>query len=140
MPLFGEKQDRTADDQAARAKLEWAESLPPADLAAELMSVAFRSSGDRDIRQMIDRLLSPKFDELQSRRGVKRAVGSTKELERTVLEAIQLLEHSELILCAQIHITGYDHEHHWRATRLGLEVGDIGKDVVRQRIKDRTGL
>ena len=84
MPLFGEKQDPTADDQGARAKLEWAESLLPADLAAELMSVAFRRSGDRDIRQMIDRLLSPKFNELQSRRGVKRAVGSTKELERTV--------------------------------------------------------
>ena len=139
MPLFGEKQDRTADDQAARAKLHWADSVPPADLAAELMSVAFRGSSDLSMEELIGRLLVPRRHDMQSRRDVKRAVGSTKELERAVLEAIQLLEHSELILCAQRHVTGYDHQHHWRATRLGLETMDNGKDLVRQRIKDRTG-
>jgi hypothetical protein len=35
---------------------------------------------------------------------------------------------------------GASEQHHWRATRLGLEAADNGKDVVRQRIKDRTGL
>jgi hypothetical protein len=56
------------------------------------------------------------------------------------LEALQLLEHFELVLTAPIDVTGYAHKHRWRATRLGSETMDGGKDVVRQRIKDRTGL
>ena len=139
MPLFGEKQDHSADDQAARAKVEWACSAPVADLAAELVS-AFRSRRDRDMRDLVNWLLFPRRPELQNTRDVKRVVGSTEELERDLLEAIQLLEHAELILGVENHVTGYDHRHRWRATRLGLEAVNNGKDVVRQRIKDRTGL
>jgi hypothetical protein len=105
MPLFGDKQDHTADDQAARTRLEWAEGAPPPDLAAELMDVAFRDSGDyRDmaVKELIEWLLFPGRPELNTK-DVKRAVGSTGELERAVLEAIQLLEHAELILGVQIN-------------------------------------
>jgi hypothetical protein len=37
MPMFREKGDRTAEDQAARAMRDWAVGAPPAELAVELM-------------------------------------------------------------------------------------------------------
>gem|GEM_PF-5061096 len=54
-----------------------------------------------------------------------------------ILEAVQLLEHAELILIADI--TDYG-DRYWSATRFGLATLAEGKDAVRQRIKDRTGL
>jgi hypothetical protein len=100
MPLFGERQDHAADDQAARTRLEWAEGAPPADIAAELTDVVLRESGDyRDMaaKELIEWLLFPGRPELNTK-DVKRAVGSADELERAVSEAIQPLEHAELIL------------------------------------------
>ncbi len=53
-----------------------------------------------------------------------------------ILEAVQLLEHAELILIADIR----EGSRNWHATRFGLATLAEGKDAVRQRIKDRTGL
>ncbi|UGT90647.1 hypothetical protein [Mycobacterium ostraviense] len=52
-----------------------------------------------------------------------------------MLEAIQLLEHSELIVVRWI----INNEFRWSATRLGLATLAEGKAAVRRRIKDRTG-
>jgi hypothetical protein len=49
-------------------------------------------------------------------------------------EAMQLLEHSEMIFKMA------SEQECWRATRLGSATFAAGKDAVRQRIKDRTGL
>ena len=54
-----------------------------------------------------------------------------------ILEAVQLLEHAELILISDITDSGTGF---WSATRFGLATLAGGKDAVRQRIKDRTGL
>ena len=51
------------------------------------------------------------------------------------MEAIQLLEHSELV-----YVRVVSDERRWSATRLGLATLADGKDAVRQRIRDRTGL
>jgi hypothetical protein len=112
-----------------------------AELAAEIMWVAFhdRSDCDMSIKELIEWLLFPESPESNAR-DVKRVVGSTDELQWAVWEALQLLEHSELVVTAPIDVTGFDHKHRWRATRLGSVTMDCGKDVVRRRIKDRTGL
>jgi hypothetical protein len=54
-----------------------------------------------------------------------------------ILEAVQLLGHAELIMLADVTDSGASH---WSATRFGLATLAEGKDAVRQRIKDRTGL
>lgn len=59
----------------------------------------------------------------------------TRTGEEPLLEAIHLLEHSELVLIRSVSDT-----HKWTATRLGLATVSSGKAAVRQRIKDRTGL
>jgi hypothetical protein len=56
-------------------------------------------------------------------------------LEAPVREALQVLEHAELV-----YITVREESaDNWRATRLGLEALRGGYEVVRQRIKERTG-
>jgi len=67
-------------------------------------------------------------------RGRNYADDSNKELWRSVQEALQLLANSELILSSGGDIF------YWRATRLGVATRANGKDAVRQRIKDQTGL
>jgi hypothetical protein len=52
------------------------------------------------------------------------------------LEAVQLLEHSELVYVRFVA----DNDFRWSATRLGLTTLARGKAAVRQRITDRTGL
>jgi hypothetical protein len=55
-----------------------------------------------------------------------------------ILEAVQLLEHSELLYVRLI--TDYGSDRGWCATRLGMATLVEGKAAVRERIKDRTGL
>jgi hypothetical protein len=57
---------------------------------------------------------------------------------KPIMEAVQLLEHAELVYVSSP--TGGDRVFKWSATRLGLATLANGKDAVRQRIKDRTGL
>jgi hypothetical protein len=53
-----------------------------------------------------------------------------------ILEAVQLLEHAELVYISEISDYGY---RSWNATRFGSATLAAGADAVRQRIKDRTG-
>ena len=57
-----------------------------------------------------------------------------------LLEAVQLLQHAELIVNTYTPDTSYiQDEPTWSATRLGLAALASGKAMVTQRIKDRTG-
>jgi hypothetical protein len=55
-----------------------------------------------------------------------------------ILEAMQLLEHAELVCVAWWGEGSPQPE--WRATRSGFASLASGKTAVRPRIKDRTGL
>jgi hypothetical protein len=61
-----------------------------------------------------------------------------RALNGPILDAMQLLEHAELIRVAWWGESSANAE--WSATRLGLATFVRGKGAVRQRIKDRTGL
>jgi hypothetical protein len=92
MPMFGGQSDRTAADQAARAVFDWAIHLPPGDLAAELMT-AFGAEKGRYLSNfgLVNGLLPsvpPKW---------VWDMPLSAELAGLVNEAVQLLEHAELI-------------------------------------------
>jgi hypothetical protein len=55
-------------------------------------------------------------------------------------EAVQLLEHAELVYLYLMREFTTGGNGGWSATQLGLATLAKGKDAVRQRIKDRTGL
>jgi hypothetical protein len=57
-----------------------------------------------------------------------------EKLLAAVAEALQVLEHAELVQSRKSSEGGF----HWSATRLGTEA--IASGDVRERIKDRTGL
>ena len=129
MRLF-RKKDHTVEDEAARVHFERLMALSPADLAAELMP-AFDPDGphhgkDLSSVHLVTWLL----------RGYRSAGGVSHpgtKLNAAVLEAMQVLEHAELVQVRQLRDTG----RRWNTTRLGeaaLANGDF-----RQRIKDRSG-
>jgi hypothetical protein len=144
-----------AEDEPARAMVDWANSAPPADLAAELMAAfgvpelgwdsKYEVNGmplgrlvGVGLQGLIDWLLFRGRPGPRTPRDWYRALGSsTTELEQAVLEALQVLEHAELILEASL---GTEAGNRWAATRLGLADLASGKAVVRQRIKDRSGV
>ena len=140
MPLFGQSKD-PAEVEAERARQQanlqamidaagamsqWVRGVPAGDLAAQLMPAfgpgAPARSGDGTVG------LPGLFKLLGYR---------DNSMVGPILEAVQLLEHAELILIADI--TDYG-DRYWSATRFGLATLAEGKDAVRQRIKDRTGL
>ncbi|MBX9638382.1 MAG: hypothetical protein K2X97_01240 [Mycobacteriaceae bacterium] len=59
-----------------------------------------------------------------------------RPVQESILEAVQLLEHSELIFVRWIQ----DNESRWNANRLGLATLADGKSAVGQRIAGRTAL
>ncbi len=128
------------DDDAARAMFEWANSVPPAELAAEFMA-AFRPHGysggnDLDVSILPQFTLAKRlFREYPNTSSTRSYANKSQALVR---EALQLLEHAELVVSGGSSIV--DGDPRWSATRLGLSALASGKAVVRQRIKDRTGL
>lgn len=58
-------------------------------------------------------------------------------LEAPIAEAVQLLEHAELVYLSYVADSNV---RRWSATRFGLATLARGKEAVRQRIVDRTGL
>lgn len=120
-----------ANDDPAQAMIDWANSVPPAELAVELMP-AFGP----------DQLGRPATGVYESHVGAWLFRGYTHpgryatDVATPVREAVQLLEHAELVY---IGTTGRG-TLYWTATRLGLAILANGKAAVRQRIKDRTGL
>ncbi len=57
-----------------------------------------------------------------------------------IREAMQLLEHAELVYVRRMPDFQDGSEVRWSVTRLGLAALASGKDAVRQRVRDRTGL
>jgi hypothetical protein len=113
--------------------IDWINGAPPGDLAAELMS-AF----DPEVPRRVAVLALSEFSEwmfrgFPQRRGL---IAPARPVQEALLEAVQLLEHSELAYVRWI----IDNEFRWSATRLGLATLAEGKAAVRQRIRDRTGL
>jgi hypothetical protein len=130
MPLF-RKKDHTAEDEAGRVQFERLMALSPADLAAELMR-AFGPDGPRRGKDLSSVKLVQWL--LRGVRGVGGVSHPGIKLDAAVQEAMQVLEHAELVRGIQLRDVG----RRWNATRLG-EVAVAGGDV-RQHIKDRTGL
>ncbi len=133
MALLGRKEGQMANDEAARAMFDWATSVPPADLAAWLMP-AFGPDGPKggnDLRQ------SDLVEWLWRGYRTPTFPGATT-VGKPILEAVQLLEHSELVYVSSPTETNTVLK--WSATRSGLAAVADGTGAVRQRIKDRTAL
>lgn len=140
MPMFGQSKDPAEVEadrarqqaslkamiDAAGAMVQWVSGTPAGDLAAHLMPAFGPGSPARNRIGTVDFL------------GFYKWLGCRDDsLRWPILEAVQLLEHAELILTADISDQG---TRYWSATRFGLATLAEGKDAVRQRIKGRTGL
>lgn len=121
---------------ALESELQSAMPLPPvADLAAELMP-AFGPIGAKPGRSLtLHQLVKWKLDQYEFSSSAKKAIAYPK-LETPVREALQVLEHAELLYLT----VAEESADKWTATRLGLEALRGGKDVVTQRIKERGGV
>lgn len=117
----------------AQPMIDWINTVPPAELASELMA-AFGPDGIRGGGVVsADSLIDWMF------RGYPRQTGivlAARPVGGPIMEAVQLLEHSELLYLRWIT----NDTPVWSVTRLGTSLLEAGKDAVRQRIKDRTGL
>lgn len=120
---------------ALESELQSAMPLPPvADLAAELMP-AFGPNGPKPGKSLtLHQLVKWKLDQYEFSSSAKKAIAYPK-LETPVREALQVLEHAELLYLT----VAEESADNWTATRLGLEALRGGKDVVTQRIKERGG-
>jgi hypothetical protein len=98
-------------------------SVPPEDLARVLMP-AFLDGNDLSEAKLV-RWLHREYPDA--------ADGDTAWLERPVREALQVLEHAELIYLSRWS----DSPPQWRVTRLGVLCLNEGEDSVRQCIEDR---
>lgn len=112
--------------------IDWINGAPPAELAAELMA-AF----DPEVPRRVPVLALSEFSDwmfrgFPQRRGL---IVPARPVQEAILEAVQLLEHSELVYVRWIT----DNEFRWSATRLGLATLAEGKPAVGARIRDRTG-
>lgn len=118
-----------AEDGAAQRLLDCVANAPPGEVAAELMAVFATRGSVYGIMPLIEWL----FRDCPSPKRYSSALRGYQQLLRDpMLEAVQLLDHSELIFSCS--------EDKWRASRLGRATLVAGKAAVRQRIKDRTGL
>ncbi|WP_131811339.1 hypothetical protein [Mycobacterium kubicae] len=120
------------EGDAAQPMIDWINAAPPAELAPELMA-AFGPDAPR----RVPRLAVADLSDWMFRRYPKQTgfVVQARPVRESIYEAVQLLEHSELVY---IRWTS-DNECSWSATRFGLTTLANGKAAVRQRIKDRTG-
>ena len=138
MPTFREK--FKAAEQARRAKADTFMALSTADLAVELMP-AFGPGGPANVifRRGADRTALVGW--LLKTQEVSLLLKQLSVLRARVLEAVQLLEHAELVYVHSI-THGSDSgssTRYWRATDAGMAALASGRDAVRQRINYRTG-
>ncbi|WP_155770644.1 hypothetical protein [Mycobacterium asiaticum] len=117
----------------AQPMIDWINGAPPAELAVELLGVF-----DPENPRSTEVLALSHFSEWMFRGFPERTglVLRARPVRESIPEALQLLEHSELLYVRWIA----DNEFRWSATRLGVATLATGKAAVRQRIKDRTGL
>lgn len=117
---------------ALESELQHAMPLPPvADLAAEIMP-AFGPGGPKSLT--LHQLVTWRLGQYEFSSSAKKAIAYPR-LETAVREALQVLEHAELLYLT----VAEESAHKWTATRLGMEALRGGKDVVAQRIKERSG-
>ena len=128
---FYEAPAQSGADDPAQPLIDWINNAPLPDLAAEVMAVfgPGGASGFPSEGAIVAWMLRsfPKRSGLSS-------MFTTRPVHQAVGEALQLLEHAELIMA----VAG-DSGSYWRATRLGLATLADGKPAVRQRVCDRTG-
>jgi hypothetical protein len=129
MPLFGKKRD-PAQDEAERAEIERLTALPPADLAVEIMP-AFGPEGPRGGKEMSSLQIV-----IWLMRRHPRGTRNVDALHTAVREAMQVLEHAELIWKLHSSRSAASGSDRWNATRLGEAA--LANGDVRQHIKDRT--
>ncbi|WP_139800333.1 hypothetical protein [Mycobacterium kansasii] len=121
----------SGEPDAAQPMVDWINGAPPAELAAELMA-AF----DPKMSGSTPALALSEFSDWMFRGFPRRSglIVPARPVLEPMLEAVQLLEHSELICVRWI----INNEFRWSAPRRGLATLAEGKAAVRQRIKDRT--
>ncbi len=134
MPLF---EPGPTERAAAQPLIDWLNTAPPAEVAVELLA-AFAAAGDTSLTR--DGILEWLFRDHPKTYGGAMTVNTAASypVAQPVLEALQLLEHSELVMYDSWFDQNYP-QLAWRATRLGRETLPRGKTAVRQRIADRTG-
>ncbi|WP_414688375.1 hypothetical protein [Mycobacterium sp.] len=120
---------------ALESELQRAMPLPPvADLAAEIMP-AFGPGGPKPGKSLtLHQLVTWRLGQYEFSSSAKKAIAYPR-LETPVREALQVLEHAELVYLT----VAEESADNWTATRFGLEALRGGKDVVAQRIKERSG-
>jgi hypothetical protein len=113
--------------------IDWINNAPVADLAVELFT-AFGPDGVRGG----EAVNSDDLSNWMLRAYPKQAglIVQARPVGGPIMEAVQLLKHSELIYLRWI---ANDYPV-WSVTRLGTSTLTAGKDAVRQRLKARTGL
>jgi hypothetical protein len=128
-----------ANGNPAQPMIEWVTNVPPADLAAELLA-AFGAGGPKS--SYGDFLTSGDLVDWLFHGHPKPGNSVKAQLLRPITEAMQLLEHAELVYVFVMWDFTVTHSGNagWTATRLGWALLANGKDAVRQRIWDRTGL
>ena len=144
MGLFGlSPEEFDAAMGVARPMVDWVWGVPAAELAAEIMAVFGPEGPGRDGKTVGRQELAgwlfrghtpPALNTLEAASFRYRIA---EQVHVAIMEAMQLLEHAELVCVAWWGETSPNAE--WRATRFGLVAFTDGKDAVRQRIKDRTG-
>ena len=136
MRLFSNYKKGLAESKhALEAELQSVMALPPvADLAAELMP-AFRPDGPKPGKSLtLHQLVKWKLGQYEfSSKGLR--IIAYGKLETPVREALQVLEHAELVYVT-VKAESADN---WQATKLGLDALRGGNDTVMQRITERTG-
>ncbi|OBI77932.1 hypothetical protein A9X01_28010 [Mycobacterium asiaticum] len=113
--------------------IDWINGAPPAELAVELLAVFDPEVSRRTAVLALSDFSDWMFRGFPERTGL---ILRARPVQESILEALQLLEHSELLYVRWIT----DNEFRWSATRLALATLATGKSAVRQRIRDRTGL
>jgi hypothetical protein len=147
MALFGPSpEEREAALQVVRPMIDWVQTMPVAELAAELMAAFGPQGPSQDTKTISESdLLKWLFrghinfsDSTNIPMNTYLGREAEKQVGSTLREATQLLEHAELV-CVAWWGESWPRAQ-WSATRLGLAALSAGKDAVRQRIRDRTGL
>jgi hypothetical protein len=145
MPMFGQgkdpaeaeaerarqQADAQARQQAKDSMFQWASSVPPAELAVHLMP-RFADEASADLADIF-RWLGCWDDSFMGGNSNRYST-----LEEPILDAMQLLEHAELVRVAWCG--EYRPQATWSPTRLGSATLAQGNEAVRQRIRVRTGM
>jgi hypothetical protein len=92
-PLFGNKEEKAAQDAAAKAEADRLMALPVADLAAEMMDAFGPSGPGRGSRHEVNTLQVANWLMKAYPRGTK----YLRDLEQPVREGVQALEHAGLV-------------------------------------------